>query len=120
MATIVKNETVETLAHIGDVRFEAFQDVRGSYWHTHYGRTHSQNFAFEVGDRRYWGEVTRTFDKKAPMGERTTYSVEIRTLGKDGFGRAIREGAKSLWRLDLRVAFKSHLEAHLQAMEAAA
>lgn len=116
---IVKNETVETLAHIGEVRFEPFQDVRGSYWHTQYGRTHQQAFAFEVGDRRYWGEVTRTFDKKAPMGERTTYSVEIRTdSGK--FSRALGEGQKMLWRMDLRTAFKSHLEAHLQAMEAAA
>lgn len=113
MVTIKHNETVEELANIGPVSFEPFMNMRGTYWHSEYGRTHQQAFRFTKAGRDYFGEITRTFNKSAPAGERTSYHVELRTLAKDGFGRAIGSNAKLLWRAQLRAAFREHLEQYL-------
>lgn len=110
---IVRNETTEHLANIGDVAFESFQNMRGTYWHETYGRTHQQAFRFVARGREYWGQITRTFDKSAPSGERTSYNVELRTRSKDGFGRDVGYNCKLLWKADLRAAFRDHLEQYL-------
>ena len=112
---IVRNEVTETLDAIGAVSFEPL-DRAADYYRKQYGRTHQQRFRFTVAGREYWGEVIRSYDRNGKPGSRTSVDVELMTKGTH-HSRTIQEGHKAAWRVALRSAFKSHLEAFLTDQE---
>jgi hypothetical protein len=103
------NATAEELPGIGLVSFDRFQRITAGDT-----RTHEQGFEFTVNGRRYWGRITRTFDRSASARQRAAVSVELRTWAGAN-SRALPESQKVDWRGELRRAFKRHLEAWLDA-----
>lgn len=116
---LATQETLHQIDGAGAVLSVYFEPLAraGQYWRENYGRTHSQAFRFEIGGRRYWGEIIRSFDRKAASGERVSIDVELRTdAGK--YSRAIPENQRIGWRAGLVRQFKRDLAAYVESQGA--